>query len=112
MTTPLHQGDGSPASYVLQVVSEDGTDLTTVSAAVIKVQFPDLSFHDWAVIISNQTPSAMTLTHVFAADGSDLPMPGVYYAYALLTVGAGHIRSDTRQIPVFDTFEIDPTAND
>jgi hypothetical protein len=75
-----------------------------VSAAVIKVQRPDLSFYDWVVVISNQTTTTITLTHVLATDGSDLPMPGVYAAYALLSVGAGYIRSDTQQIPVFDTF--------
>jgi hypothetical protein len=92
-----------PNTYVF-VLFPLGIDFTTVTAAVLKTRAPDGSTADWAVTMSNQTPTTLTLTHTFSS--GDLVMPGAYDLYALLTVPGGHVRSETRVLPVLGTFDV------
>lgn len=44
--------------------------------------------------MSNQTPTTLRLTHVFAADGSDVAKPGSYRILAKFTTPTGIRRAD------------------
>jgi hypothetical protein len=90
----LYQGAVAPESFVLGVQAGDsGLDLTTVSAAVMKVLKPGGVAVDWAAVISGATAGALTLTHSFATP-TELDVPGDYVVFALLTVPGGFVTTD------------------
>lgn len=109
MVGRVYVGDSSPKAYVLVLDREDGDDidLTTVETAELSVlRKGETSPVTWAASISHATTTAITLTHVFAADGTDLPNAGLYAVVARLTTPGGVLSSDTYALPVrarFDT---------
>lgn len=91
----LYQGAVAPESYVLGVGQGDtALDMTTVSAAVIKVLKPGGVTADWAAVISGATVTGLTLTHTFSVAPSELDVAGDYIIYALLTIPGGFATTD------------------
>lgn len=88
-------GAVAPEAYVLGVGQGDsGLDLTTVSAAVIKVLKPGGVPVSWAAVLSGATTTSLTLTHSFSAAPSEVDVPGDYIIYAVLTVPGGFVTTE------------------
>ena len=100
MRYTAHVGMRSPQGYVTDLVpSTNGEDLSTVTAAVLQAQRPDGTVVTWAATLSNKTTTTITVSHVYASDGSDLNQQGVWSVFAQLTLPGGSIDSDP--IPLF-----------
>jgi hypothetical protein len=88
----VYVGAVAPENYVLDLTpGTTGIDLTTVSAAILRVQDPEGNETTWAVVSSNITATTLTLTHDFIA--GDIALSGPYVVYAELTIPAGTVRS-------------------
>lgn len=96
-------------SVVLHLVPEgDDVDFTFVvtGECTIEVQQPDGSSGSWPATVSNVTTTTITLTHVLAADGSDVPKAGPLKFYGKMpVVGGGFIRSQAFVVPAFEEFD-------
>lgn len=86
MSVIIYTGRSAIEGYQLQLVSTSGMDLSLVTAAVLRVRSPRGVESTWPVAITGQTPSLLTLTHMF--DGT-LTEAGIYAAFAELTVTDG-----------------------
>jgi len=96
-TNVVYQGGVSPEAITVDVeTGTSGLDLTTVTAAILRVGRPDGSVVTWSVAMSAQTATSLLLTHVFMA--GDLPMVGRYAVVAELTIPAGMRRCNPREI--------------
>lgn len=102
----LYAGAEGPETVVMKLGHSPDFDFTAVTAAEIVVRKPDRNIVIWSVILSAQTTTTLTLTHVLAAAGADVPKAGEYVIYARLTVPGGHVRSHTRRLPVHDRFDV------
>lgn len=99
----VYQGAVAPESYVLDITpGASGLNLTTVSAAVLKVRKSNGAEVDWAATLSNQAAATLTLTHQFV--GGDLDVDGSYSVYAALTVPGGTVRTEPRTLQVKPRF--------
>jgi hypothetical protein len=93
VTTP-YEDLVAPDAYVLDITpGTPAFDLSTVSAALLRVRAPDGTTATWSATMSNQTATTLTLTHVMSA--TDVENPGVYHIYASLTVAGGTKRTAT-----------------
>lgn len=85
----LYQGAVAPETYILKVQTGDsGLDMTTVSAAVIKVHKGG-AVATWTAALSGATAALVTLTHSFSAAPSEADVTGDYIIWAELTVPGG-----------------------
>lgn len=100
-------GMRAPATYRHTVTSKV-VDLTTVTAAALKVKGPDGVEVTWtAAIEAGATTGKLVAIHDFAADGSDLAKKGLHIIYAELTVPGGVLTSKPVAMTVKAKF--DPT---
>jgi hypothetical protein len=90
----LYAGDRAPKTYELSIGETAGIDYTTATAWAMSVRRPDGTYATWAVTTGPLTPTAVTLVHLFAEDGSDLPLVGAYDVRALATLPGGEIQSE------------------
>jgi hypothetical protein len=74
-------------------VSSGGLDLTTVTSASIHARKTgsDVVRVLAAILFGPVTPTAATLLHVLATDGSDFAEPGEYTLQPHLAIGAGEL---------------------
>lgn len=101
----LYIGAEAPEAYELSLTSEpSGVDLSTVTAAVLRVKKTNGVETSWAVTMSSQTSTTLKLTHVFAAN--ELDAPGSWAVYAELTLPTGKVRSKPRSIIVRGKFDV------
>lgn len=71
--------------------SADLPDLSVVEALTVKVRAPDGQVTEWATSIVSSSPTQLRARHVFASDGSDVHVPGLWRAYGFVVVdGAEH----------------------
>ena len=77
------------------VIADAEFDFATVTSAELEVETPGptetLSW-DWS--LDTSIPGQITLTHVFAADGSDVPRVGPYIVTGWLLTPASRRRVD------------------
>jgi len=105
----LYQGALAPEAYVFNVTPGDsGLDLSTVSAASLKVYRPDGTVVDWATALSNQTATTLTLTYEFDATTSELDIGGDYLVYAILTIPSGFMTTERVKRRVRWRHEVNP----
>lgn len=111
----IYAGAQAPEGYSLDLTpGTSGVDLSTVTAAELHVQKPDGQVAVWAVAITNQTSTTITLTHDFVVPApmatppvpSDVAAPGPYVIVAILTIPSGIVRSAPRLLPVPGQFEV------
>ena len=103
MSATVYSGAVAPESYRLNLTpGTSGVDLSTVSAASLSVQRHDGTEATWAVSMSNQTSSTLTLTHVFVV--ADTAQIGTYRIRALLTIPGGTVRSVPTSLDVLSPF--------
>lgn len=95
----------APEAYVLNVTPGDsGVDLSTVTAASIKVLKPTGEEASWSATLTNATASTLTLTYTFTTN--DVARPGRYRAYAALTIPSGTVRTRAKEFLVRGKFEV------
>lgn len=89
-TATVPVGTGPPVTLTIPVTSpQGGLDLTTVSAAQLKVQAPDGTSYYWSAATANVTPTSLTVTHVLQY--ADLYMPGQWKFEVYFTIPGGGI---------------------
>lgn len=99
----IYQGAVAPEAFVLNLTpGTSGVDLSTVTAAQIKVKRPDGSFLTWTATRSLQTTTTLTLTYVLTTP--DTTLLGKHVAYAILTVPGGTVRSVPLAFTVADQY--------
>ena len=97
------QGALSPEGIQVNVTpGAMSLDLTTVTAAQIKVRRPDGTTAFWSATLSNQTPTTLTLTHLFLS--GDVDQIGNWWAVAYLTVPGGTERTISQPFQVGPEF--------
>ncbi len=109
MTVYLYEKQEAPDEYVLDVTPGPlGADLTLVDTAVFRVLQNNNLIATWAATLSNQTATTLTLTHVLAAGGLDVPERGTYTVFARLALagGGGFVRTQPRELVVRGEFEV------
>lgn len=103
MSSPLYVGGQAVEAVRWYVGAEDsGVDLSTVTAASVRVQHPDDSVAVWLVDIEAQAVDYLILKHTIAI--TDLPRAGAYVAVADLTVPGGYVRTVPITMPVLDQY--------
>ncbi len=101
----VYAGDRSPKAFALDVTPNDGVNLSQVTAWEMRVRRPDGTRATWSADASGVTPTTAKVTHVFAADGSDLPIPGAYDVIVWLTFSnGGQLQTDPYMLTVYDSF--------
>ncbi len=109
MTDFLYEKQQAPDSYVLSVTpGTSGLDLTTVASAYFVVLQNNNLVASWDAALTNQTTSTLTLTHVLAANGTDVPERGTYVIYAklIITASGGTVRTSPNALIVKGEFEV------
>lgn len=97
------QGAVSPEGIQIDVTpGAMALDLTTVSAATIKVRRPDGTTAVWPASLSNQTTTTLRLTHLFSP--GDVDQVGNWFAVAYLTVPGGTERTIAQPFQVGPEF--------
>lgn len=103
----IYQGAVAPEAYVLNVTPGDsGLDLSTVTAASLKVRKPGGTVVDWTPVMSNQTATTLTLTFTFDATDSELDVAGEYTIYGILTIPSGTMTTQRVNRNVKSRFEV------
>jgi hypothetical protein len=82
---------GPEALEVTIATGDSGIVMTTVTAVtLVRV---DATATDWTTDLSNTTVSSLKATHIFASDGSDVPIPARYQFIAHLSTPGGMRRA-------------------
>lgn len=101
--TTIYAGAVAPESLTMIITSEPGgVDLTSVSAAVIRVKRAGAAESDWAAAILARDVHELTIRHTLEA--GDTSASGDYVAMAILTVPDGTVRSDPQPFTIADPF--------
>lgn len=104
MAYSVYAGAVGPETYALDITpGTTGVDLSTVTAAILYVRKSDGSETTWAVAMSNQTATTLTVTHVYVS--GDVDLSGDYVAFAVLTIPSGAVRNAPDPIRVRGRFE-------
>lgn len=99
--TTIYAGAVAPESLTMIITSDpDGVDLTSVSAAVIRVKKAGASYSDWGAAVIARDVHEITIRHVLEA--GDTSASGDYVAMAILTVPDGTVRSDPQPFKIED----------
>ncbi len=106
MSNPYTYVGARPTESFVFVVAQapGGPDLSAVTGAFISVQYPDDTVHSWDAVISAQSATGLTLTHLFQAGNVDIV--GDYVARAVMQVSGGVIRSAPKPFSVIDQFQL------
>lgn len=104
----IFAGDRRRKAYALALeAADDDVDFTEVSSWEMRVRLPTGGHSTWAAFASQVTESSAVLTHVFADDGSDLPVAGPYDVIAWLTFAdGGALQSDPVTVFVQDPYAV------
>lgn len=102
----IYAGDRAPKAWQLQLTAMSGVDFTAVTAWEFHVRRPDGKHATWTAEPSDLSSSAVKLTHVLAADGSDVDDYGPYDVIAWLTLAAGNLQSDPVTLFVQDSYGV------
>lgn len=106
MSAEVYQGAVAPEVYQLDITpGSSGIDLSTVSAAVLKVHLPDGTDTTWSVVMSNKTTTTLTLKHTFI--NTDTAQTGIYVIYASLTISLGTVRTRPSRLLVKVPYAVD-----
>jgi len=90
-----------PETIFVDVVPSDTVpDLSVVTAASFSVTTPGRQRVTWAASIIAQTSTLLSLAHVFAANGADVPRAGNYTIVVLLTTPDGVRRTEPKGLRV------------
>lgn len=87
----LYVGARDPEAYQL-VLKNASFDFSEVIDTDITVRLPNGDRVNWATWSRSPGAGQITLTHLFAPDGSDVPMPGRYRITGWLITAAGRRR--------------------
>lgn len=95
-------GAAAPERYVLRIWPDASLDFGDVTAAALRVRPPgNRAVVTWtATFAIDGVTGQLVLTHVFAADGTDVAVAGSYMVQALLTVPGGVRRSEPVSLAV------------
>ncbi len=79
-----------PNAYAINLTPEalSGIDLSAVTSASFAVREPGGTELEWTAVITNQTTTTITLTHMFV-EGVSAPVAGVYVVLPLLVIPSG-----------------------
>jgi hypothetical protein len=100
------QGTKAPDSYVATLLTGvSGLDMTTISAAVGKIQAPNGVESSWTMTLSGATTSQVTVTYAFPGTSPFL-IPGIYLIHFLLTVPGGELPTEEAEILVKASHEL------
>lgn len=112
MTVPtgaLYELAEAPAAYsvVVSVATGEPWDPTTVTSAVLLMSKPDGTEVSWSTTLSAASPSSITLTHILAASGADLPRgsAGTWVCRPKLTLPSGVVYGRPFNQYVAEAFE-------
>ena len=110
MTTSVYIDAVAPEVLIIDLtpaVAAD-MDLSTVSAASLKVQTPQNGYAEetWSASISNKTATTLRLTHTFAT--GEVDVAGLYTVVAILTCTGGTVKSDPKSFQVLGKYEARP----
>ena len=102
MAFEIYQNAIAPETVSIVVESGDsGIDMTTISAASMKVQDEDGNEVTWTAALSGATTSQVTVTHTMPASlPSDVPDVGEYSVVCSLTLPSGTVRSRPARLVV------------
>lgn len=90
----VYAGAVAPARILFDITPSAALpDMTVVTAGYIRVTGPSGAVKNWTCTLSNQTTTTLRLTHVFAASGLDVTVPGKYKVQAFLSVPGGTRRT-------------------
>lgn len=90
-----YAGARDPEALQVTLSSGAGVDLTTVVSAAGTLYRPDGSTASWPFTLGAETAMSLVITHVYAADGSDVPSAGGYKLAIVLTFPAAVTRRVT-----------------
>jgi pyrimidine operon attenuation protein/uracil phosphoribosyltransferase len=103
MGATIYKGATAPESLTVVVTSDPaGLDLTTVSAAMIKVKRAGDTALEWAASIVDRAAHSLTVRHTFV--GTDTDVAGDYEAVVYLTVPDGTMRTTPQPFTIADPF--------
>lgn len=106
-----YQGAVAPEGFAVTCGrGETQTDLTTATAATMRVKKPSGATVTWAASLSGATTTSVVATHVYAA--GDLDEKGRYAISVHLSVPGGTIRTEPKSLLVLDEFQVDGIAFD
>lgn len=106
-----YQGAVAPEGFAITCdQGETQIDLTTVTAATMRVKKPSGATVTWTAALSGASVKSVIVTHVFAA--GDLDEKGRYSVVAHLSVPSGTIRSEPKTLLVLGEFQTDGLAFD
>jgi hypothetical protein len=102
MATVFRDAREPEALAVTITRGKSGLDLSTVSAVTLLVRDDQGNERTWTTVISQQTATQLTATHVFAADGTDVPVVTTYRVMPRLQVPAGIRRCEPFPLQVLE----------
>lgn len=106
-----YQGAVAPEGFAVTCgQGETEIDLTTATAATMRVKKPSGTTATWTAALSGATVTSVVATHVYAA--GDLDEKGRYAIAVHLTVPGGTIRTEPKTLLVLDEFQVDKLAFD
>lgn len=95
---PVYVGSRDPEALDLRITST-GFDLTTVTGVELTVRSPAGAALSWPwTIAAGAQATVLHLTHLFAVDGSDVPVVGNYIIAGWLIVAPGGVETTRRRI--------------
>jgi len=101
--TTIHVNPLSPQKIVMKCTAGDSAnDMRQVTSSVLKLKRPDGTIATLSAIISDQTQSQLTLSHLFEV--GDVPKAGVYRIYPVHSMPTGTIRGATQQFEAVSDF--------
>lgn len=104
MPTEVPWGVTTGALEMVITQDDSGLDLSTVTGAVFNVRRADGTTTTWSAVITQQSTTQLTLTHVLQAGDCPVGVAGIYSIEPMLTVPAGPWPCLARPLHVVDPY--------